>query len=229
MPTEPISELASQLQAFISAEHSFVSDLDPAILQSIEYFALPPSSPTPVSTERASRSVARPPKSSTYPVKWADARVHLRSAVRQFQKLLNQRTAFGSTSAAPEALWSHANFPMDPIDSIITEESALLIPATPAPETHQMVNQETATMASSSNSSSMDHVTVTPRIGPEERQEIMQMMIDLFDRRERQRQESHDTTDLTGQARSTTSTDSTTQATLKASEIGYFFPNMPLT
>jgi len=226
MPTEPISELASQLQAFISTEHSFVSDLDPAILQSIEYFALPPSSPTPVSTERASRSVARPPKSSTYPVEWADARVHLLSAVRQ---LMNQRTAFGSTSATPEALWSHANFPMDPIDSIITEESAFLIPATHAPEMHQMVNQETATMASSSNSSSMDHVTVTPRIGPEERQEIMQMMIDLFNRRERQRQESHDTTDRTGQARSTTSTDSTTQATLKASEIGYFFPNMPLT
>ena len=63
------------------------------------------------------------------------------------------------------------------------------------------------------------------------RQEIMQMMLDLLEQRDRQRQLSETAAPPfpTGSARSTTSSDTTTQATLKASEIGYFFPNMPLT
>ena len=56
------------------------------------------------------------------------------------------------------------------------------------------------------------------------------MMLDLLDQRDRQRQASEAAapTDPIGQARSTTSTETTAQATLKASEIGFFFPNMPL-
>ena len=44
MPMNSIAELASQLQAFISTKHPFASDLDPAILQSIEFYAPPPTS-----------------------------------------------------------------------------------------------------------------------------------------------------------------------------------------
>jgi hypothetical protein len=58
----------------------------------------------------------------------------------------------------------------------------------------------------------------------------MQMMMDLLEQRDRQRQASEAAapTDPIGQARSTTSTETATQVTLKASEIGLFFPNMPL-
>jgi hypothetical protein len=103
MSTNSIAELASQLQAFISTKHPFAGDLDPAILQSIEFYALPPTSaPAPTSQERRSRSVARPPESPPYPVEWADSRSRLRLAVRHFQELLKRRTALGLTSATPE-------------------------------------------------------------------------------------------------------------------------------
>jgi len=39
MPTDPLAELASQLQAFIRTKHLFTSDLDLATLQSIESHA----------------------------------------------------------------------------------------------------------------------------------------------------------------------------------------------
>ena len=55
------------------------------------------------------------------------------------------------------------------------------------------------------------------------------MILDLLDQRERQResQPPPNPTDPTGRTGSTTSTETTTQVTLKASEIGYFYPNMP--
>jgi hypothetical protein len=57
------------------------------------------------------------------------------------------------------------------------------------------------------------------------------MMLDLLEQRDRRRQLSETAAppDPIGSARSTTSSDTATQATLKAAEIGYFFPNMPLT
>ena len=57
------------------------------------------------------------------------------------------------------------------------------------------------------------------------------MMLDLLEQRDHQRQLSETTAPPfpTSSTRSTTSSNTTTQATLKASEIGYFFPNMPLT
>jgi len=36
MPTDPLVELASQLQAFIRTKHLFIGDLDLATLQSIK-------------------------------------------------------------------------------------------------------------------------------------------------------------------------------------------------
>ena len=151
MPTNSIAELASQLQAFISTKHPFASDLDPAILQSIEFYTpLPTSSPAPTSQERSSRSVARPPESPPYPVEWADSQSHLRLAVWHFQELLKRRTALGLTSAAPEALQSQANHL---INSTITKDLAPLISTAQAHETHQTVSQETTTMLGSSNSS----------------------------------------------------------------------------
>jgi hypothetical protein len=72
----------------------------------------------------------------------------------------------------------------------------------------------------------------TPRFGPDERQEIMEMLMEVLDQRERHRQTSqglHETPNPNGRTQSTTTTESTTQATLKASEIGFFYPNMPLT
>ena len=85
-------------------------------------------------------------------------------------------------------------------------------------------------MADSPNSSTNPD---PPPFGPNERQEfrreITQMILDLLDQRERQResQPPPDPTDPTSRTGSTTSTETTTQATLKASEIGYFYPNMP--
>jgi hypothetical protein len=140
MSTDPVAELASQLQAFVGTKHPFASDLDPAILQSIGFYTLPPTSPPgPASTsqERRSRSVARPPESPPYPVEWADTRSHLRSAVRHFQELLKRRTASGLTSATPEAFQSRTNHP---INSTITEDSALLISTAQAPKTHQTIS-----------------------------------------------------------------------------------------
>ena len=236
MPTNSIAELASQLQAFISTKHPFASDLDPAILQSIEFYAPPPTSsqvPAPTSQERSSRSVARPPESPPYPVEWADSRSQLRSAVRHFQELLKRRTASELTGDAPEAFQSQANHP---INSTITEDLTSLNSTAQAPETHQTVSQDTTTMASSSDSSTSQGA---PQRGIDEhqefrqefRQEIMQMMLDLLEQRDRRRQLSETAAppDPIGSARSTTSSDTATQATLKASEIGYFFPNMPLT
>ena len=148
MPTNSIAELASQLQAFISTKHPFASDLDPAILQSIEFYAPPPTSspvPAPTSQERSSRSVARLPESPPYPVEWADSRSQLRSAVRHFQELLKRRTASELTGDAPEAFQSQANHP---INSTITKDLTPLISTAQAPETHQTVSQDTTTMAS---------------------------------------------------------------------------------
>jgi hypothetical protein len=153
MSTDPVAELASQLQAFISTKHPFASDLDPAVLQSIELYAPPSaSSPDPASTsqERRSRSLARPPESPLYPVEWADTRSHLRTAVRHFQELLKRRTASGLTGAAPEAFQSRTNHP---INSAITKDLAPLISTAQAPKTHQAVSQDTTTMLGSSNSS----------------------------------------------------------------------------
>lgn len=88
-------------------------------------------------------------------------------------------------------------------------------------------------MASSSDSSTSQG---TSHLGAGERQdlrqEVIQIVLDVLNQRDRQRG-SVPPPDLTGtnpngQARSTTSTDSTAQAPLKASEIGYFFPNMLL-
>jgi hypothetical protein len=180
MPTDPVVELASQLQAFISTKHPFASELDPEILQSVESLAPPStSSPAPASSERASRSIARPLNSSPYPVEWAETRTHLRLAVRQFQRLLKHRTASGLTSAAPEAFQSPANHP---INSTITEDLAPLISVAQAPETHQVVSQEITTMAASSNSSTDQG---TPRLSANKRQEITQMVIDFLDDYER--------------------------------------------
>src|SRR5277367_5418607 len=166
MPTDPILELASQLQAFISTKHPFASDLDPAILQSIESYApLSTSSPASTSQERRSRSVARPPESPPYPVEWADSRSHIRSAVRHFQELLKRRTALGLTGAAPEALQSQASHP---INSTITKDLAPLISTAQAHETHQTVSQETTTMSGSSDSSTGQG---TSHSGANERQE----------------------------------------------------------
>ena len=91
-------------------------------------------------------------------------------------------------------------------------------------------------MASSSDSSTSQGA---PQRGIDEhqefrqefRQEIMQMMLDLLEQRDRRRQLSETAAphNPTGSIRSTTSSDTATQAALKASEIGYFFPNMPLT
>jgi hypothetical protein len=153
MPTDSIAELASQLQAFISIKHPFASDLDPAILQSIESYASPSTSSLgPASTlqERRSRSVARPPESPPYPVEWADSQSRFRSALRRFQELLKHRTALGLTSAAPEASQSQAN---QPINSAITEDLAPLISTAQAPKTYQAVSQEITTMSGSSDSS----------------------------------------------------------------------------
>ena len=57
------------------------------------------------------------------------------------------------------------------------------------------------------------------------------MMLDLLEQCDRRWQLSKTATppNPTGLARSTTSSNTATQATLKALEIGYFFPNMPLT
>jgi len=54
------------------------------------------------------------------------------------------------------------------------------------------------------------------------------MVMDLLDQHQRQSQPPADPTDLAGRMGSTTSSKTTAQATLKALEIGYFFPNMPL-
>ena len=52
MRTDPVAELASQLQAFVRTKHPFASDLDLATLQSIEQYARL-SSPSPASFDRA--------------------------------------------------------------------------------------------------------------------------------------------------------------------------------
>ena len=86
-------------------------------------------------------------------------------------------------------------------------------------------------MADSSNSSTNpDPSSFGPNERQEFRREITQMILDLLDQRERQRESQPlpDPTDPTGRTGSTTSTETTTQVTLKASEIGYFYPNMPL-
>ena len=56
------------------------------------------------------------------------------------------------------------------------------------------------------------------------------MMLDLLEQRDRRRQLSKTAAppNPTSFIRSTTSSDTTAQATLKALEIGLFFPNMPL-
>jgi hypothetical protein len=157
MPTDPISELANQFQAFISTKHPFASDLDPETLQSIESFA-PPSTSSPgsasasTSQERRFRSDAQPPNSS-YPVEWAESRTHLRSAVRHFQNLLKRRSTLGLASVTSESSQSHANFPLGPINTVITEVSRPLISTAQAPGLHQTVNQDTTTMSGSSDSS----------------------------------------------------------------------------
>src|SRR5580700_7986417 len=232
MPTDPIMELASQLQAFIGTKHLFASELDPATLQLIESCAPPPGLP-PASTERGSRSAAPPPEASPYPIQWAETRTHIRTAVRQLERLLKQQAAPGPISATPGASQSHANHP---IDSIITEESALPISTTQVPETRQIISQDTTTMAGSSD---LSMEPGAPRPGTDERQdlrqEIMQMVIDLLeqrlDQRDRQRQLSGTAAppDPNGSTQSTTSSDTTVPATLKASEIGFFYPNMPPT
>ena len=87
-------------------------------------------------------------------------------------------------------------------------------------------------MAGSSDSSTgLDLAPFGLNERQEFRQEMMQMMMDLLNQHEHQWQLSQppaDPTNLTGRTGSTTSTDASAQATLKASEIGYFFPNMPL-
>jgi hypothetical protein len=220
MPTDSITELASQLQAFISIKHPFVSDLDPAILQAIESYApLSTLSPASIPQERQSRSNAQPLKSSPYPVEWAESRTRLRSAVWQLQKLLKHQIASGSTGAAPEAFQSYTDFPTDPINSIITEESPPLISTVQAPETHQTVSQETTTMSGSPDSPTgqgTSHHSADDRQDPHQeirqdlrqeiRQEFMQMMLDIFDQRDRQRQLSQGLTnpmDPTGRIGST--------------------------
>src|SRR5271168_4417476 len=155
MPTDPITELATQLQAFVRIKHPFASNLDSEILQSIESYARPSTSssgPASTSQERTSRSVAQPPKTSLYSVEWADSQAKLRTAVQRFQKLLKQQTNLGLTNAIPEALQSHANPLTDPINSTITEESAPLISTAQAPELDQPVSQETTTMSGNSDS-----------------------------------------------------------------------------
>jgi len=53
MPTDPLAELASQLQAFIRTKHPFTSKLDLATLQLIElYTCLLSLSPALSSQER---------------------------------------------------------------------------------------------------------------------------------------------------------------------------------
>ena len=138
MPIDPIVELASQLQAFISTKHPFTSELDPAILQSIESCASPStSSLASISQERRSRSDARPLNSSPYLVEWADTRTHLRSAVWHFERLLKHRTALGSTSATSE---SYANSSVNPINSTIIEELALPISTTILGSSNSSIN-----------------------------------------------------------------------------------------
>ena len=41
MFTDPLAEIASQLQAFVRTEHPFIIDLDLATLQSIEWHVCP--------------------------------------------------------------------------------------------------------------------------------------------------------------------------------------------
>src|ERR1700723_3097037 len=130
MSTDPIVKLACQFQAFISTKHPFISEIDPALLQSIELFA--PSSTSSLGPAPAPASTSQERHSFPYPVEWAETPARLRSGIRQLEKLLKHRTASAPISAVLEEPQSHANHSVNPINPISTEESAPLISTTQA-------------------------------------------------------------------------------------------------
>ena len=223
-----LSGLADQLQAFVNTNHGFIDEFDPDTLRLLEQYTAPSSSSF-LNSQRNSRSNTQlQGSSSPYPIEWADRRIPLCSAIRHFQALVNHQIPTNTTSVSnttPELHLGRNHQPNSPTisDSVSANVSEL----------HGQAEPESSTMSAPEDpNGNSPPVQGAARLDPEERQELCQQITQavLVALAQTGLQQSSRQSSVTPRAigSTTSSTIETTTTSLKPSEIGYFFPNMPL-